>query len=120
MITHVKFVGIPVADQERALKFYTEKLGFEVLTDSPLGAQRWIELQCGRSQTGVVLFTPDGHQDRVGTFFNGSFATDDVVATFTELRQRGVEFTKEPEKAPWGTFATFKDSEGNLFVLSSK
>ena len=65
MITHVKFVGIPVADQERALKFYTEKLGFEVLTDSPLGSQRWIELQCGRSQTGVVLFTPEGHEDRV-------------------------------------------------------
>jgi predicted enzyme related to lactoylglutathione lyase len=120
MITHVKFVGIPVADQERALRFYTEKLGFEVLTDSPMGTQRWIELQCGRAETGVVLFTPEGQEDRVGSFFNGALATDDVVATHAELSQRGVEFTKPPEKAPWGTFATFKDSEGNLFVLSSR
>jgi predicted enzyme related to lactoylglutathione lyase len=120
MITHVKFVGIPVADQERALKFYTEKLGFEVLTDAPLGSQRWIELKCGRAQTGVVLFTPEGHENRVGTFFNGSFATDDVVATHTELSARGVEFTQVPTKQPWGTFAKFRDSEGNQFVLSSR
>jgi predicted enzyme related to lactoylglutathione lyase len=120
MITHVKFVGIPVADQDRALAFYTEKLGFQVLTDSPMGPQRWIELQIGRSQTGVVLFTPDGHQDRVGTFFNGSLATDNVVATHAELSARGVEFTQPPTKQPWGTFAKFKDSEGNEFVLSSR
>ena len=120
MITHVKFVGIPVTDQERALKFYTEQLGFEVLTDSPMGPQRWIELRCGRAQTGVVLFTPEGHEDRVGTFFNGAFATDDVFATHAELTRRGVEFIKPPQKAPWGTFAAFKDSEGNQFVLSSR
>ncbi len=120
MISHVKFVGIPCADQDRALKFYTEKLGFEVLTDAPMGDQRWIELQCARAQTGVVLFTPPGHENRVGSFFNGAFATDDVFATHAELSARGVEFTKPPEKAPWGTFATFNDSEGNEFVLSSR
>ncbi|HEY3935065.1 MAG TPA: VOC family protein [Gemmatimonadales bacterium] len=47
MITQVKFVGIPVADQERALAFYTGKLGFAVTTDQPMGNQRWIELRCG-------------------------------------------------------------------------
>lgn len=121
MITHVKFVGIPISDQRRALKFYTEQLGFEVATDQPFNEkQRWIELRIAHSQTGVVLFTPEGHENRIGSFFNGSFACDDVEATYRQLRQRGVEFTGEPQKQPWGTFATFKDPDGNQFVLSSR
>lgn len=66
-----------------------------------------------------MLFTPEGHESRIGSFFNGSLACDDVEATFRQLSQRGVEFTKEPEKQPWGTFAMFKDPDGNQFVLSS-
>jgi predicted enzyme related to lactoylglutathione lyase len=120
MITQLKFAGIPVADQDRALAFYTEKLGFEIATDQPMGpGKRWIELRIGRSGTRVVLFTPDGHEDRIGTFFNGSFACDNVEATWRQLSQRGVEFTMPPTSQPWGTYAQFRDSEGNTFVLSS-
>ena len=120
MITQVKFVGVPVRDPARALAFYTEKLGFAVATDQPMGnGQRWIELRIAHSPTRVVLFTPPGHEDRIGTFFNGSLACDDVEATFRQLQQRGVEFVESPTKQPWGTFAKFKDSEGNTFVLSS-
>jgi predicted enzyme related to lactoylglutathione lyase len=120
MITQVKFVGIPVRDQDAALKFYTEKLGFEVATDQPMGpGQRWIELRIAHSATRVVLFTPEGQEDRVGTFFNGALACDNVEATHRQLSQRGVEFVQGPTAQPWGTFAKFKDPEGNLFVLSS-
>ncbi len=119
MITHMKFVGIPVRDQDRALKFYTEQLGFEVATDQPLGAQRWIELRIGNSATRVVLFTPEGHEDRIGTFFNGSIACDNLEATWRQLSQRGVEFVQPPTKQPWGSFAKFRDPDGNTFVLSS-
>ena len=121
MITHVKFVGIPVQDQARALAFYTEKMGFAIATDQPMGpGQRWIELRIAHSTTRVVLFTPPGHEDRIGTFFNGSFACDDVQATYRQLKERGVEFVKEPEKQPWGEYAIFKDPEGNQFVIGSK
>jgi predicted enzyme related to lactoylglutathione lyase len=121
MITHVKFVGIPVSDQPRALRFYTEQLGFEVATDQPFNEkQRWIELRIAHSSTAVVLFTPAGHEDRIGTFFNGSFACDDVEATHRQLSERGVEFVKPPTKQPWGTFAIFKDPDGNQFVLGSR
>jgi len=121
MITHVKFVGIPTSDQDRALAFYTEKLGFKVLTDQPFGEkQRWIELTIGGAQTGVVLFTPEGHEDRIGTFFNGSIACDNVEKTYEELTAKGVEFVSAPKKEPWGTFAKFKDPDGNQFVLSSR
>ena len=120
MITHVKFVGIPVRDPQRALEFYTEKLGFAIATDQPMGpGQRWIELRVAHSMTRIVLFTPEGQEDRIGTFFNGSLACDDVEATCRQLAQRGVEIVQPPTAQPWGTFAKIGDSEGNTFVLSS-
>jgi predicted enzyme related to lactoylglutathione lyase len=121
MITQLKFAGIPVQDQERALAFYRDKLGLKVATDQPMGpGQRWIELRIGSSDTRIVLFTPPGHEDRVGTFFNGSFEADNVQKTYEELKAKGVEFVSEPKTESWGTSAIFKDSEGNQFVLSSK
>ena len=120
MITHIKFVGVPTRDQDRALRFWTEQVGFKVMTDSPMGAQRWIELKIRDSDTGLVLFTPEGHEDRVGTFHNGSFACDDVEATWRQMSERGVEFEGPPEKQPWGTYAIFRDPDGNKFVLSSR
>ena len=120
MITQLKFVGIPVSDQDRALAFYTEKLGFEISTDQPMGPnKRWIELRIARSATRVVLFTPDGQEDRIGTFFNGAFACDNVEATWRQLSARGVEFVEPPTSQPWGAFAKFRDPDGNTFVLSS-
>jgi catechol 2,3-dioxygenase-like lactoylglutathione lyase family enzyme len=121
MITAIKFVSIPVRDQDRALDFYTSKLGFRVLTDQPFsGTQRWIELGIPRAETRVVLFTPDGHEDRIGTFSGVTFLADDVEATYQVLTSRGVEFVQPPEKADWGTAAILKDPDGNQFVLSSK
>ena len=120
LITQIKFVGVPVSDTDRALAFYTDKLGFEVATDQLMGAgQRWIELRIANASTRLVLFTPPGHEDRIGTFFNGSLQCDNVEATHRQLSQRGVEFVEGPTKQPWGTFAKFKDPDGNVFVLSS-
>ena len=120
MITHLKFAGVPCRDQDLQLRFWTEKMGFRVVTDQPMGDQRWIELAIAGSETRIVLFTPEGQADRVGTFFNGSFACDDVEATWRQLAARGVEFRGPPEKQPWGTFAMFKDPEGTEYVLSSR
>jgi catechol 2,3-dioxygenase-like lactoylglutathione lyase family enzyme len=120
MIKGVKFVAIAVRDQERALEFYTKKLGMRVITDSPFdGTQRWIELGIPRADTKIVLFTSPGFDALIGKFQNITFQTDDVEATAKELEARGVEFTQQPEKADWGTSAIFKDQDGNLFVLST-
>jgi catechol 2,3-dioxygenase-like lactoylglutathione lyase family enzyme len=120
MITHVKFVSVPTADQDRALAFYTEKMGFKLVTDQPFdGNQRWIELRIGNSDTRLVLFTTD-QGPKPGSSFNGALACDNVERTYDELKGRGVEFTGAPQKQPWGTFAVFKDVDGNEFVLSSR
>lgn len=121
MIKRIKFIGIPVADQERALEFYTEKLGFRILTDQQFTpTQRWIELTIPGAETGIALFTPPGHEDRVGTFVNSSWEVENVEKAYEELVSRGVEFTAPPSKQAWGTSVIFKDSEGNSIVLSSK
>ena len=118
MITHIKFVSVPVRDQNRALDFYTEKLGFTIITDQPFDEkQRWIELRIPKAETRVVLYTMEGQEDRIGTFSPLVFASADVEKTYEELKARGVAFDGPPEKQPWGTFAKFKDSEGNQFVL---
>jgi predicted enzyme related to lactoylglutathione lyase len=120
MIKQIKFVSVPVADQDRALDFYTEKLGFTIMTDQPFDdKQRWIELRIPKAETRVVLFTPDDQKDRIGTFMNMSFICDDIDKTYGELKTRGVEFVNPPKKEPWGTYAIFKDCEGNSFVLSA-
>jgi catechol 2,3-dioxygenase-like lactoylglutathione lyase family enzyme len=121
MIKAVKFVSIPVKNQDEALKFYTKKLGLQILTDQPFdGGQRWIELSIPGGETRVVLFTPPGHETRVGTFSNITFVSDNVEKTYEELSARGVEFQQPPKKEHWGTSAIFKDLDGNVFVLSSK
>ena len=121
MITHVKFVSIPTSDQARALRFWTEQVGFSLWTDQPFDEnQRWIELSIHNSETRFVLFTPPGHEDRIGSFFNGALACDDVAATYRQLSERGVPFLSGPQAQPWGTFAIFTDPDGNQFVLSSR
>ena len=121
MIKRIKFLGIPVQNQDRALAFYTEKLGFRILTDQAFSEdQRWIELSLPGAETGIVLFTPKGHEDRVGTFVNSSCEVDNIEKTYTELVEKGGEFSGPPQQQPWGKFVMMQDSEGNQIVLSSR
>jgi predicted enzyme related to lactoylglutathione lyase len=120
MIRRLKFASIPVRDQDRALDFYVNQLGFAVQTDQPMGpGKRWIEIRPPKGDTGLALFTPDGHEDRIGSFTGLSFECDDVQKTYDELKAKGVEFAKPPQAQPWGMFAILKDSEGNQIVLST-
>ncbi|HEU5219340.1 MAG TPA: VOC family protein [Gemmatimonadales bacterium] len=120
MIKALKFVGVPVSDQDKALEFYTTKLGFRVITDQPMGpGQRWIEIGLRKGGTGIALFTPKGQEDRIGTFTGISFVADDVKGTWKELTANGVKFIREPEVQEWGTSSIFADQDGNQFVLGS-
>ena len=120
MIKGIKFVSVPVTDQDAALKFWTEKCGFKVATDQAFGPQRWIELLIPGAETGLVLFTMPGDEARIGTAQPMSLWCDDVFATADGMKAKGVVFAKDPKKEQWGTSAIFKDPDGNQFVLSSR
>ena len=89
MLRRVNYVGIPTGDQDRALTFWTETMGCIIATDRLIGEKRWIELTIPGAQTGLLLLMPEGQEDRVGTFFNGSFGCDDVRYAYDKLRGPG-------------------------------
>jgi catechol 2,3-dioxygenase-like lactoylglutathione lyase family enzyme len=121
MIRGIKFVSVPVRDQDAALTFWTEKVGFKVATDQPFGpGVRWIELLIPGADTGLVLFTMPGDEARIGTAQPMSLWCDDVETTAKALKAKGVTFFKEAKKEQWGTSAIFEDPDGNKFVLSSR
>ena len=121
MIKAIKFASIPVGEQQRSLEFFTQKLGFQVATDQPFDdKQRWIELKIPGAETKLVLFTPAGQEDRIGSFSNVVFFSDDVEGTYKSLSERGVEFVQEPKTEHWGTSAIFKDPDENMFLISSR
>jgi catechol 2,3-dioxygenase-like lactoylglutathione lyase family enzyme len=120
MIRGVKFATIPVQDQDKAVAFYTEKLGFSIVTDQPFNEeQRWIELGIPGAETRVVLFRFDEGM-KPGSQMNFTFWTDDVEGTIRDLKTKGVKITMEPTKAEWGTSAAFQDADGNNFLVGTK
>jgi catechol 2,3-dioxygenase-like lactoylglutathione lyase family enzyme len=122
MLRGIDIVTIPVRNQDTALKFYTEQLGFKVATNQYFGEgkQRWIELLIPGAESRLALFTPEGFENRIGGFQPVTFRCDDAYATAEALKSRGVKLAAEPKKEVWGTMAKFRDPDGNEFVFSSK
>ena len=124
MLKRVRSAGIYVSDQQRALEFFTGTLGCELLTDEPMGpgadAPRWIEVRLPGDETRLILFTPPGQEDRVGTPTNLIFHCDDIHATYEDLTGKGVEFADPPRQEFWGWWAVFKDPDGNSYGLGLK
>ena len=124
-----------VHDQDEALAFYTEKLGWEVRSDATLaemGDFRWLTVgPAGQPDIAVVLmaipgppvFDPETTEQvktlmakgAAGTIF---LTTDDCQASYEELKGRGVEFVDEPEERPYGIDAGFRDPSGNHMRLT--
>lgn len=121
MIRNVQIVTVYVSNQDKALDFYVNKLGFEKRSDNPFGeGLRWLEVAPPGAQTTIVLAKDygDWRKSRVGTFTGIVFDTADCRQTHLELSERGVRFTEEPTQQPWGmTQAQFVDEDGNGYVL---
>ena len=124
-----------VHDQDEALAFYTEKLGMEVRTDATLpemGDFRWLTVgPPGQDEISIVLMAIPGEPvmdagtaEQVRELMAKGFAgtvfltTDDVQASYEELKARGVEFVEEPEERPYGIDSGFRDPSGNHFRLT--
>ncbi|GHJ25193.1 VOC family protein [Streptomyces albus] len=115
-----------VDDQEKALRFYTDVLGFVKKHDIPMGPARWLTVVSPEEPEGTeLLLEPSGHP-AVGPYKEAlvgdgipaaSFAVDDVQAEFERLRGLGVRFTQEPLEAGPVTSAVLDDTCGNLIQI---
>ena len=121
MISHISQVGVYVSDQDAALAFYTEKLGFEVRSLREGPGIKWIEVAPPGGQTTISLASKDfpvGDEAKIGVFTNIAFETEDIHELYETYRQRGVTFTHEPELQPYGKwFAAFVDQDGDEFFV---
>ena len=107
MVRKVKFISVPVRDQDRALEFYVGTLGFKLLTDQPMGpGQRWVEVRPPKGETGIALFTPPGQEDRI---YNG--ANDDGSGTVSVIELASALATAEPRPRRSLLFMTFVGEE---------
>lgn len=124
MIKRIATASVHVSDEDKAIDFWVNKLGFEQREDAPMDDQghRWIEVSPPGAETRVVLVKGYGDwtPDKVGQFGNVTFETDDIQQTYQELKGRGVEFTQEPKQEFWGTFTMFLDQDRNTFVLTQR
>jgi len=126
MIRGVNQVVLSVDDQERAKKFWSEQMGFEVVEDSPYGDERWIAVLTPDGHTRLVLGLrkPEDHVQAAPSEMlpssNVMFYADDVEAAYRELSERGVAFTTPPTKQFFGWWSVFEDSEGTRYALGQK
>lgn len=121
--------SVLVDDQERALQFYTQVLGFLKKEDVPMGEFRWLTVVSPDDANGVeLLLEPDQHP-AAGPFKRAlvedgipftSFGVDDVQAEFHRLSSLGVQFTQPPAAMGPVTTAVFDDTCGNLIQIAQK
>jgi len=127
-VPRINIASVLVDDQEKALRFYTEVLGFVKKTEIPLGEHRWLTVVSAEDPDGTELaLEPDAHPGAApykqalvedGIPFT-SFAVDDVHAEHERLTAAGVRFTQPPVLLGEMTTAVLDDTCGNLIMLTS-
>ncbi len=120
-LAQIATVMIPVADQDRAIAFYVEKLGFEKRTDVPYGegnGERWVEVGLPEAGTTIAL-TPEREQWRGGRMTGVSFATSDIDAAHAALRDAGVDVDAEVTRidGPPPPMVWLRDADGNALLI---
>ena len=124
----INLASVFVDDQDKALKFYTEVLGFVKKMEVPLGKDRWLTVVSAEDPEGTeLLLEPDGHP-AVRPFKQAlvedgipatSFAVDNIHSEYDRLQALGVRFTQEPSAMGPVTTAVFDDTCGNLIQITS-
>ena len=123
----INVTSVFVDDQDKALKFYTEKLGFVKKTDLPVGEYKWLTVVSPAEPNGVELLlepdqNPAAQAYKQSIFAQGipatSFAVDDIQAEYERLRALGVEFTAPPAAMGPVIIATLNDTCGNLIQIA--
>ncbi|MGD1067629.1 MAG: VOC family protein [Vulcanimicrobiaceae bacterium] len=115
---YISIIVLYVADRDRAIAFYTDTLGWNKTMDVPMGEDggRWVTLA---PPEGKAQFTLYLDAEEAGGDTNVILEVDDVEKTAAQLAQRGVNFIEAARREPWGGWARFEDSEGNVLALHS-
>ena len=120
MIDGMYSVSVYVSDPAKAVAWYSDALGMEVLADIPFGdGLRWIEVAAVGSRLRILLNhrTGDWKPERVGQSTGIVLTADDVQRTCSDLQDRGVVSPMPPQQFEWGWSAVFADPDGNTFGL---
>ncbi|GCB47152.1 VOC family protein [Streptomyces sp. NL15-2K] len=115
-ITHASFVTLPVSDQDRALRFYRDVLGFEVTADLDMPQGRWLQVAPKGAQTVFTLSGPGMGGFEPGSTRGIMLLTIDVDADVARLAEAGAS-VQGPDEHPWGRMASFTDPDGNGLML---
>jgi len=118
-ITQIGTVMVPVSDQDRAIEFYVEKLGFEKRTDIPFGhGDRWVEVAPAHAATTVAL-VPPREGEPVGIETRIGFTTTDVDADHARLQAHGVDVDDAVMRMgdPVPPMVFFRDPDGNRYMI---
>jgi lactoylglutathione lyase len=130
MIGTMGGIVVIVSDQQKAVEFYSQKLGFEIKTDISFVGIRWIEVAPKDSQSTISLMLPnvqmmsnegivEAAKKGIGTETGIWFYSDDMQSTYKELKNKGVDIS-QPEKQEWGgIMSKFKDQDGNSYSIVS-
>jgi predicted enzyme related to lactoylglutathione lyase len=122
VISGVGKVVVPVDDQEKALRFWVDTIGFDVVTDQTYGSERWIEVTPPDRRVVLVLSPRQGSprrdpgDDRL-PHSDVLFTCEDIERTHAELASRGVRFAVPPARQHFGWWALFEDPEGTRYAL---
>ena len=118
---YISVVNLVVENVDRAVDFYTTTLGWQKTMDVSMGeGGRWVTVAPSETATSFTLSTSMMGTDRKPSGVSGIIMeVDDVFATHDELTKKGVKFTDGPRSEPWGGWAMFEDSEGNVHGLHS-
>ena len=121
MIGKIATAAVYVDDQERAVHFWTNQVGFEVRVEKEMGPKaKWIELSPKGAESCIVIYPKVMMEDWAERKPSIVFESENFRETYEEMRARGVDFKQEPQDLPWGPFAIFLDPEGNCFGLRQK
>lgn len=118
-ITQVGTIIVPVSDQDAAIAFYTEKLGFEKRSDTPFGnGDRWVEVGPVGHTTTIALMPPQ-EGEQVGIATRVAFSTTDVDADHAKLKERGVDVDEQVMRMgnPVPPMFWFRDQDKNSYLL---
>ena len=118
MFTKIGSIGVGVSNQDKALDFYVNTLGFEKVADQPMNeTERWLEVAPPGAQTHIMLGLRGGMGGDKTGFTGYILHSDNIEATCETLKARGVTLTKELGTEPWGKWAQFTDPDGNEFGI---